>query len=63
MKVIIDQEACIGCGMCAGNCPEVFQLNIEGKSEIKPDVDLEQFKEQIIEAISNCPMMAVRQEE
>jgi ferredoxin len=27
MKVIIDEEVCIGCESCAEVCPEVFRFN------------------------------------
>lgn len=27
MKVSIDESACIGCGLCAGTCPEVYDLD------------------------------------
>ncbi len=30
----IDQEKCIGCGLCAEIAPKVFTLNDEGVSEI-----------------------------
>jgi ferredoxin len=29
MKVVVDQEKCIGCGACVAVCPAVFQLNEE----------------------------------
>ena len=27
MKVELDQELCIGCGVCSQICPEVFELD------------------------------------
>mgnify|MGYP000916284007 CR=1 FL=1 len=32
-KAFVDQDLCIGCGMCAGNLPEVFRMNADGKAE------------------------------
>lgn len=34
MKVHIDREGCIGCGVCEALCPEVFKLVEDGKSSI-----------------------------
>jgi ferredoxin len=34
MKVFIDREECIGCGVCEALCPEVFKLLDDGKSGI-----------------------------
>jgi ferredoxin len=34
MKVTIDREGCIGCGVCEALCPEVFHLIDDGKSSI-----------------------------
>ena len=30
----VDQSKCIGCGMCAGICPAVFQMGEDGKSKV-----------------------------
>lgn len=30
MKAIVDQEGCIGCGMCVATCPEVFGFGEDG---------------------------------
>ena len=34
VKVRIDREGCIGCGVCQALCPEVFKLVKDGKSSI-----------------------------
>jgi ferredoxin len=34
MKVAIDREGCIGCGVCEALCPDVFKLLEDGKSGI-----------------------------
>lgn len=33
MTIKVDQEICIGCGTCAGLCPETFQIREDGKAE------------------------------
>lgn len=34
MRVTINRENCIGCGVCEITCPEVFRLAEDGKSSI-----------------------------
>jgi ferredoxin len=34
LKVSINREGCIGCGVCEATCPEVFKLVEDGKSSI-----------------------------
>ena len=34
MKAIVDEETCIGCGLCAETCPEVFEM-VDDKAHVK----------------------------
>ena len=42
MKATVDQDTCIGCGLCTGIQPEVFQMNEDGKSHCVSDVSEDQ---------------------
>ena len=35
LEVSVDQDACIGCGLCIGVCPEVFEFNENGRSSVR----------------------------
>ena len=47
-------DNCIGCGLCASTCPEVFTMD-GGKAVVKEDKDADC----VDEAISNCPVDAI----
>ena len=55
MAIKVDQEACIGCGACASICPQVFQINNEGKSKVISQDDVECAKN----AAQSCPVQAI----
>ncbi|MCI5578994.1 MAG: ferredoxin [Oscillospiraceae bacterium] len=57
MEVYVDRDGCIGCGVCAQICPDVFQLDEEGLSEViaKPDG----FEDQVNEAAGACPVEVI----
>ena len=44
MKAIVNQDSCIGCGLCISTVPEVFEVNADGKADyvngITPDYKL-----------------------
>ena len=40
-KLIVDDNVCIGCGMCAAMDDEHFMINDNGLSEVKSQENLE----------------------
>jgi ferredoxin len=62
MKVTVDEETCIGCGLCSEDCPEVFEMN-DDKAHVKVDEVPEDVLEACKEAAENCPVEAIQMEE
>ena len=62
MKAIVDEETCIGCGLCAETCPEVFEMN-DDKARVIVDPVPENSIGTCKEAAENCPVEAIQVEE
>ena len=56
--VKVNQETCIGCGLCPSVCPEVFEMDEKtNKAKVKPKANLK--SKCIQEAIDSCPVNAI----
>jgi|LAHS01.1.fsa_nt_gb ferredoxin len=56
-------DGCIGCGLCASTCPNVFHMGDEGKAEaIKEAVNPED-EADAETAMNNCPVSAIEKVE
>ncbi|MDD5885490.1 MAG: ferredoxin [Erysipelotrichaceae bacterium] len=58
VKVKVDADACIGCGLCISTLPEVFQFGDDGKSVVIADAD----EAKADEVIASCPVGAISKE-
>lgn len=59
MRYHVDEDACIGCGLCAETCPAVFFLREDGLAEAKPGAVPEEEKSAAEAAKDGCPTGAI----
>lgn len=62
MKTIVNQDTCIGCGLCISTVPEVFEVNADGKAEACGHTTDEN-RAAVQEAIDACPVQAISAED
>ena len=55
-KVGVDQETCIGSGMCAGARPDTFRLDGGSAEAVRTDVEPD---EDLLDVADMCPAMAI----
>jgi len=63
MKVTIDKDLCIDCGVCESLVPEVFSINDEGITEVILSPVPEELQDAVREAAEECPTEAIIIEE
>lgn len=60
MKIRVDQDRCVGQGMCLLACPEMFELSDEdGPASALKDVVPDKYVEAIRQAERSCPERAI----
>ena len=59
MIATVDKETCVGCGLCADNCPEVFEMK-DGLAVVIVETVPNGVEDKCKEAATNCPVDAIK---
>lgn len=59
MKIIVDPDLCIGCGVCEEACPEVFQMREDGLAYVIEDDPGHELYGPIRDSADMCPVDAI----
>ena len=63
MKVKVDKDACIGCGLCEANSPKVFRMNGEGVAEEISEKVPAGMESEVEATRDECPVGAILTED
>lgn len=55
-KIVVENDQCVGCGLCWDMCPDTFESNKEGVTRIKNETLIDDI---VKVAIDDCPVSAI----
>ncbi|NLL30824.1 MAG: ferredoxin [Clostridiales bacterium] len=58
----VDQDTCIGCGLCPTICEDVFEMGDDGKAHVMVDEVPQGLEDAAKEAEESCPVDAIEVE-
>ena len=59
MKVLLNSDDCISCGLCVDVCPSVFNFGDDEKAHVISEEVSEESRSNVEEAVSNCPVSVI----
>lgn len=62
MKVKVDKDKCISCGLCTNICPNIFIMDENNKSKVAKQPSNKADEACTKEAIESCPVEAISEE-
>ncbi|MDD2402517.1 MAG: ferredoxin [Clostridia bacterium] len=61
MKVKIDQDLCIACGVCISLAPNIYDWDKNGKAKVIQEEVPEGKEDEAREALEDCPTEAIEE--
>jgi ferredoxin len=58
MKVKVDQDLCVGCGLCVNTCADIFEMDGD-KAVVKSVEVLPAIQDAVKQAKDECPVEAI----
>lgn len=58
MKITIDDSLCTGCGLCAANCPEIFEVGDDNIAHVVSS-DFSSCQCDMKDTAEQCPVGAI----
>ena len=62
MRATVDEDTCVGCGLCSETCPSVFKMDDDVAKVVVDEVPSED-EDACREAAESCPVDAITIEE
>jgi len=59
LKAVIDREGCIGCGLCASVCADVFEMSEDDKASVIVEMIPFESESCANEAKEGCPVSVI----
>jgi len=60
MRVLVDNDICTGCGLCASLCPDAFDMGADGKASPRHKAIPTWFEQEYQNAADTCPEAAIK---
>jgi ferredoxin len=60
MRVLVDNDICSGCGLCASLCPDAFDMGADGKASPRHKTIPTWFEQEYQNAADTCPEGAIK---
>lgn len=59
MQTYVDQDTCIGCGLCPSIAPDIYEMMDDGKAHAVAEDVPDGQEDMAQEAASSCPVSAI----